>query len=118
MKLYWLKIVFVFCVVTILLGFRSTNLSFPSYFPKPVYDFNSNQLSDKKIALGRMLFYDTRLSKNNSISCASCHSSYIFKATSVSLIIFYMCIELLTGVSVYSCTPGVSLIILYLCFTK
>ena len=23
-----------------------------------------------------MLFYDTRLSKNNSISCASCHSSY------------------------------------------
>lgn len=76
MKLYWLKIVIVLCVVTILLGFRSTNLSFPSYFPKPVYDFNSNQLSDKKIALGRMLFYDTRLSKNNAISCASCHSSY------------------------------------------
>ena len=76
MKLCWFKIGFTFCVVTILLGFKTTKLSFPSYFPKPVYDFNSNQLSDKKIALGRMLFYDTRLSKNNSISCASCHSSY------------------------------------------
>lgn len=76
MKLCWFKIGFIFCVVTILLGFKPTKLSFPSYFPKPVYDFNSNQLSEKKIALGRMLFYDTRLSKNNSISCASCHSSY------------------------------------------
>lgn len=76
MKLYWLKIVYLLFVVTILIGFRTTNLFFPSYFPKPVYDFKSNQLSDKKIALGRMLFYDTRLSKNNSISCASCHSSY------------------------------------------
>ena len=33
MKLCWFKIGFIFCVVTILLGFKSTKLSFPSYFP-------------------------------------------------------------------------------------
>lgn len=30
-------------------------------------------LSDTKALLGRVLFYDTKLSKNNSVSCASCH---------------------------------------------
>jgi cytochrome c peroxidase len=28
----------------------------------------------EKIALGRKLFYDTKLSKNNALSCASCHN--------------------------------------------
>ena len=28
---------------------------------------------DKSAALGRLLFYDTQLSRNNNISCASCH---------------------------------------------
>lgn len=32
-----------------------------------------NQFSDAKTTLGRVLFYDTRLSINNNISCASCH---------------------------------------------
>lgn len=32
-----------------------------------------NPSSPEKIALGRKLFFDTRLSKDNSISCASCH---------------------------------------------
>ncbi len=30
-------------------------------------------LTEEKIALGRMLYYDTRLSKNQKISCNSCH---------------------------------------------
>lgn len=30
-------------------------------------------ISDELATLGRVLFYDNRLSKNNSISCASCH---------------------------------------------
>jgi cytochrome c peroxidase len=29
------------------------------------------------IALGRKLFYDPRLSKNNTVSCASCHNPYL-----------------------------------------
>ncbi len=32
-----------------------------------------NQLTDAGATLGRVLFYDTRLSKNNSVACASCH---------------------------------------------
>ncbi len=33
----------------------------------------ANPLSDEKIDLGRMLYYDTRLSKNRTVSCNSCH---------------------------------------------
>jgi cytochrome c peroxidase len=32
-----------------------------------------NPITDAKIALGRMLYFDTRLSKNHDISCNSCH---------------------------------------------
>ncbi len=31
------------------------------------------QISNAKATLGRVLFYDTRLSRNESVSCASCH---------------------------------------------
>lgn len=51
-------------------------LVYPAYFPKPVYPFARNQPSEAKILLGRTLFFDNRLSKNQSISCASCHSNY------------------------------------------
>jgi len=33
----------------------------------------ANPLSAEKIDLGRMLYYDTRLSKNRTVSCNSCH---------------------------------------------
>jgi cytochrome c peroxidase len=33
----------------------------------------TNKLTEEKIALGRMLFFDKRLSKNHDISCNSCH---------------------------------------------
>ncbi len=51
-------------------------LLYPNYFPSPVYDFEKNELTTEKIELGRALFYDPILSKDNSISCASCHSPY------------------------------------------
>lgn len=51
-------------------------LQYPSYFPKPIYDLKKNPFSINKIELGRALFYDPILSKDNTISCASCHSSY------------------------------------------
>lgn len=35
-----------------------------------------NPLNPSTIALGRALFYDPILSRNNAISCASCHSPY------------------------------------------
>lgn len=33
----------------------------------------ANPLSDAKVDLGRMLYYETRLSKNRTVSCNSCH---------------------------------------------
>ena len=47
-------------------------LSAPSYFGTPI-EHSENQLTLKGIELGRKLFYDPILSKNNNISCASCH---------------------------------------------
>lgn len=48
----------------------------PNNWPKPVYDFNQNPLSEGKILLGRVLFYDPLLSADNMVSCASCHSPF------------------------------------------
>ncbi|MBS1771589.1 MAG: c-type cytochrome [Bacteroidetes bacterium] len=62
----------------ILAGFKTNKLTFvvPKGWPKPVYDFNRNPLAEGKIQLGRLLFYDPLLSKDSTISCASCHSSF------------------------------------------
>jgi cytochrome c peroxidase len=45
----------------------------PKGFPKPVYDFSKNPLTEEGFQLGRNLFYDPILSKDGTISCASCH---------------------------------------------
>jgi cytochrome c peroxidase len=45
----------------------------PQGWPQPVYDFKSNPLTKEKIALGRSLFHDPVLSRDNTVSCASCH---------------------------------------------
>lgn len=48
----------------------------PRNWPQPSYDFKKNPLTKSKIELGRALFYDPILSRNSTISCASCHSQY------------------------------------------
>ncbi|MEQ1734212.1 MAG: cytochrome c peroxidase [Bacteroidia bacterium] len=48
----------------------------PSGWPQPVYNYASNTLSDAGFKLGRKLFYDVRLSSDNSISCGSCHQQF------------------------------------------
>ncbi len=55
---------------------KETLFSIPDKWPKPEYDFSKNPLTKEKIELGRTLFYDPILSRNNSTSCNSCHSSY------------------------------------------
>lgn len=45
-------------------------------WPQPTYNFKKNPLDSAKIELGRWLFYDPILSKDSTISCASCHSPY------------------------------------------
>lgn len=45
----------------------------PKGWPKPHYNFKGNPLSKAGIELGRQLFYDPILSRDSTISCASCH---------------------------------------------
>ena len=47
-------------------------LSKPQTF-LPFLPVNDNPLTEEGVELGRMLFYDTKLSKDDSQSCASCH---------------------------------------------
>ena len=44
----------------------------PAWVPIPVVPLD-NPMTNAKIELGRHLFYDTRLSADKSMSCASCH---------------------------------------------
>jgi cytochrome c peroxidase len=44
----------------------------PAGFPTPVIPAD-NPLTNEGVALGRMLFYETKLSSNNTMSCGSCH---------------------------------------------
>ncbi|MDY0071641.1 MAG: di-heme enzyme [Thauera sp.] len=46
--------------------------SLPTHVPEPRVPEN-NPMSAAKVELGRRLFYDTRLSGNGTMSCASCH---------------------------------------------
>ncbi len=46
--------------------------SVPAGFPTPVVPAN-NPMSSAKVELGRRLFYDVRLSENQTQSCGSCH---------------------------------------------
>lgn len=52
------------------------SISYPTSWPDPVYNFNKNPLSKEGIELGRKLFYDPLLSKDNTISCSNCHLSF------------------------------------------
>lgn len=65
-------------LVLVLFGFTKVQnnpvyIKIPKNWPKPKYDFKNNPLTEEGIALGRALFYDPILSKDSTISCASCH---------------------------------------------
>ncbi len=48
-------------------------LDYPAYFGGRFTIPVDNQMTQEIVSLGRMLFYETKLSKSNQISCASCH---------------------------------------------
>lgn len=54
--------------VSLFLGFQK-----PSNFPDPQYKLANNPVTGPGFLLGRALFYEPRLSRNNTISCGSCH---------------------------------------------
>jgi cytochrome c peroxidase len=52
-------------------------LEIPKGWPKPEKNlFEKNPLTEQGFQLGKKLFYDSRLSKNGEISCASCHQQF------------------------------------------
>ncbi|MCW3466305.1 cytochrome-c peroxidase [Chitinophaga nivalis] len=55
-------------LVAAFVGFRQ-----PANFPAPVYKLDANQITQAGFELGRKLFYEPRLSRNNTISCGDCH---------------------------------------------
>jgi cytochrome c peroxidase len=73
------KFVILLVISLVLSAFQQLNKSLftvPKHWPAPLYNFKANPLSPSKVLVGRALFYDPILSKDNTISCASCHSPY------------------------------------------
>jgi cytochrome c peroxidase len=68
-----LLFVFLFLLIAAFKEGGDVLFSIPKGWEKPTYDFSKNPLTKEKIELGRRLFFDPILSKDNSISCASCH---------------------------------------------
>src|ERR1043165_1113810 len=48
----------------------------PQGWPEPFYTCANIPLSDERFELGRKLFCDPRLSRNNTVSCGSCHQPF------------------------------------------
>lgn len=59
-------------------------LEIPANFPVPPND-PDNPLTVEGVELGRMLFYDKRLSNSNQLSCASCHRQELAFSDGVAL---------------------------------
>lgn len=60
-------------VIWFLLAALTIPLGLDLYMPVP----DDNELTDEKIALGRRLFFDRRLSRDGSVACASCHDPIV-----------------------------------------
>ena len=78
MKIYWKYYLLLVLIMLISLAFSNQfttplYLEIPQGWPKPRYDFKKNPLTEEGFQLGRNLFYDPILSRDNTISCASCH---------------------------------------------
>lgn len=67
---------FAVSIVVVILFLRTDSDAFewglPPNYPAPVVPAD-NPMDSRKVALGRRLFYDTRLSLNGTTACATCH---------------------------------------------
>lgn len=77
----WVMVIFV-AVSALLVAFRFSQVSgkcgavYPKNWPKPVSDLSEKAISEEGFELGRALFYDPNLSRDSTISCATCHLQY------------------------------------------
>src|SRR5579884_2407491 len=83
--------VFLFVMVFMLIGFVASASdkeqvnpeALKLFSPLPaVMESSSNPVTDSKVTLGRMLYYDPRLSASQEISCNSCHGLDAYGAES------------------------------------
>lgn len=85
MKTKFIHISFLLCIIFLVCnGFKDENPYFritakdvefknPKGFPKPNYTFEKNKITPEGFLLGRKLFYDNILSRDNTVSCGTCH---------------------------------------------
>lgn len=76
MKTVLLKIAILITAIVLMAAGSQKSLApfaVPEGWPEVRYDFSKNPFSEAKFQLGRHLFYDPLLSRDSSISCASCH---------------------------------------------
>ena len=66
------RIAVILCVTPILVGAEAYHWEIPDWVPEPIVPAN-NPMSVEKVKLGRHLFYDRRLSADNTMACANCH---------------------------------------------
>ncbi|MEN9998248.1 MAG: hypothetical protein RI922_1238 [Bacteroidota bacterium] len=69
--------------------YNYSNISLPASFTSSPMNFfnsisNSNPITDAGATLGRVLFYDRQLSRNNKVSCSSCHQQEFAFANNTS----------------------------------
>ena len=72
------SIIILLFLLCLLMGFDllPTDYPAPKGWPIPTYSFQSNPYDTAQVRLGKYLFYDPILSRDSTISCANCHSSY------------------------------------------
>ncbi len=66
-------------------GGLSYDLNFPDYYSRIGFGSNPTPQDVDMVTLGRVLFYDVNLSKDRSVSCASCHDQSLAFSDDVSL---------------------------------
>lgn len=74
MRFLLFSFIILICITLLIISFNPNHYRWdlPGYFTMPIIPVD-NTMMPEKIELGRHLFYETKLSVNNTISCASCH---------------------------------------------
>jgi cytochrome c peroxidase len=76
--LFFISVVFISGIIDLDVLFNYTDSNIPEYIDVGIDSAPSDNLMDDKVAtLGRVLFYDKKLSTNNAVSCASCHKQVL-----------------------------------------